>query len=85
MSKFVGALLEGALGLAILGGVATISFIAGKEVGKVELEYERMTREIESEEKDIPAPKPKKKKGIMHFLRAVKDGELHIEVKPKGE
>lgn len=86
MNTTVKTILEGAAGLAALFGVGYLSYHVGKGVARTEYEYELMCRKLDSagevSMKDIEPPKRGKFRKLFKILR---DGELHIEVKPKGE
>ena len=85
MTTTVKTILEGAAGLAALLGVGYLSYSVGKEVARTEYEYELMCRKLDSAGKivmgDIEPPKRGKFRKLFKILR---DGELHIEVKPKS-
>lgn len=85
MNRTIKTILEGAVGFAALIGVGWLGYSVGKEVARTEYEYKLMMRQLQARgQVDLVSIAPPKKQGKLRKLfKIVKDGELHIEVKPK--
>lgn len=86
MNRTIKTILEGAAGLAALCGVGVLGYSVGKAVARTEYEYDMMCRQLEKfgNVNLVDIQPPKKQGKVRRLLQAIKDGELHIEVKPKG-